>query len=112
MTRWIFAACLPLAMMGCSSPEPAAPENVTANVAEDGQNYSAAVAELDPAARAGVLFRAIRDAGLSCQKVTEVDEQPPMNGAPVWRARCDNGNYHLVQVTPDGTATVISRPGT
>ena len=111
MIRWISAACLSLTVMGCSSPEPVVSENVTANVADDGQNYSAVVAGLDPAARKGVLFRAIRDAGLTCQQVTEVDDQPPINGAPVWRARCDNGNYHLVQVTPDGTATVISRPG-
>lgn len=107
MKRLLIAAGLSLVTAACSSPEPEAPANTTGST----ENVAAVVAALEPAEQRGVLFRAIRDAGLPCQEVTEMNEESPMGGSPVWRARCDTGQYHLVQISPDGTATVISRTG-
>ena len=108
MIRLPLAACLALAAAACSEPAPAPVVNETAAPT---QNYVAAVAALSPEARRGVLFRAIRDAGLPCQGVTEELADTAMRGNPVWRARCSDGQYHLIQVAPNGNATVISRAG-
>lgn len=68
-------------------------------------NAAAEVAKLPKSAREAVLFRAIRDAGLSCQDVVESEHA----GDTTWRAKCDDGNWHLITVNPNGLATVVSR---
>ncbi len=78
-----------------------------------GMNYAAEVAALPKAAREGVLFRAISDAGLPCQKIISSDPMPDAQGAAspavTWRAQCEDNAYHLIQIQPDGSAVVTSR---
>ncbi|WP_145902236.1 MULTISPECIES: hypothetical protein [Sphingobium] len=75
-----------------------------------GMNYAAEVAALPKQARDAVFFRAIRDAGLSCQKI--IDSSPMPDAAPpaiMWRAQCEDRAYHLIQIQPNGSAVVTSR---
>ncbi|MBN8831806.1 MAG: hypothetical protein J0G94_14570 [Sphingomonadales bacterium] len=92
-----------------------APENTTnaaeneANAAES-VNQAATVAALPPAQRDGVFFRAIRDAGLPCQDIKASEKLPSEGKAMEWRAQCEDGRWHLISISPDGTAIVASRP--
>ncbi|VXC59191.1 hypothetical protein [Sphingomonas sp. AX6] len=85
----------------------AEPENVTANEAADTTNYVAEVLALNEAQRRGVMFRAIRDAGLPCQEVTSAEIEPEMTPT-TWRATCENGADHLIAMQASGDATVMS----
>jgi len=85
--------------------EPSA-ENATN---ENATNYVTAVNSLSESQRKAVFFRAIRDAGLPCQDVTNAEQIVTGDKAPIWRARCEDGAIHLIQVMPDGTANVVSR---
>jgi hypothetical protein len=69
-------------------------------------NYQAEVAALNDTQRHMVLIRAIRDANLDCQQVTE-SEQMAGEGL-IYRARCGDGRDHIVAITPDGTAQIVS----
>ena len=79
--------------------------NATGNVS----NYAARVIALPVSQRDIVFLRAIRDAGIDCQGVTKSERLADTGGTPTWRAECSDGTAHLVQVTPDGTALVVSR---
>ncbi|MFL9842644.1 hypothetical protein ABS767_16860 [Sphingomonas sp. ST-64] len=99
-------------LAGCGGGQ--ATNNVTANeavenVVEDTTNYQAEVLALNPRAREGVFMRAVRDAGLSCQSVTASERVDDRNGDPTWRATCDNRDPHLISITKDGTANIVSR---
>lgn len=72
-------------------------------------NYQAEVTKLPVTAQEGVFFRAIRDAGLACQKITKSERLDDRQGNPTWRATCDGNNPHLISVTRDGTAKIVSR---
>lgn len=61
----------------------------------------------EPALKA-TLIRAILDAGLDCEGVTKVERMKDAK-TPTWRATCQGGQSHLIEVSPDGTATVVSR---
>ncbi len=111
---------LPLAVMAlgaCSSPAPEANRtdagaiNAAANAADNSANavnYVNAIDQLGETAKQGVFFRAIRDAGMPCRDVVKLEKIAPMRGVPTWRADCDQGSQHLIQVKPDGSAVVIS----
>lgn len=74
------------------------------------RNYADEIAKLPRQARDAALFRAIRDAGLPCQKI--IDSGPmPGAAAPTatWRAQCEDKAYHLIHIQPDGSAVVASR---
>jgi len=82
----------------------------TPSTREQSRNYAAEIAKLPRQAREAALFRAIRDAGLPCQKI--IDSGPmPGAAAPAasWRAQCEDKAYHLIHIQPDGSAVVASR---
>lgn len=127
MTRRIllpmFAA---LALAGCQSQpaqdnktapppmptaEPGNVEDVEANVVgnEAEGNALAAVLGMSDRQRNVVFIRAILDAGLPCQSVTSSERLPDQDGRPLWRANCDGGTSHMISITPDGTANIVSR---
>lgn len=58
----------------------------------------------------GVMLRAIRDAGLNCQQVTELTRVETRADRIRWRVVCDNTEPYVVEITPDGTAQIRSRP--
>lgn len=109
-----------LALGACGSPAPEAAGNAAGNAvsaaenaagnAANAVNYVAEIGNLSDIEQQGVFFRAIRDAGLPCRDVNKVEPMEPEGGVPTWRASCEQGDQHLVQVKPDGSAVVISRP--
>ncbi|OYX49095.1 MAG: hypothetical protein B7Y97_09520 [Sphingomonas sp. 32-66-10] len=58
----------------------------------------------------GVMLRAIRDAELTCQEVTELTRVETRADRIRWRVVCDNTEPYVVEITPDGTARIRSRP--
>ena len=99
---------LPLAaaalLAGCGSPTPAPAPTPTATAAT---GDTARVAALPPNLRAGVLLRAIRDAGQDCQQVVDQAQAPTDAGPPAWVATCQDKHRWVVSIAADGTATVI-----
>lgn len=97
-----------LALAACqAAPDRNSAESadVTGNIS----NYAARVIALPVGQRDIVFLRAIRDAGLDCQGVTKSERLADTGSTPTWRAVCTDGTAHLVQVTPGGTALVVSR---
>jgi hypothetical protein len=104
-------ATLALAACGTAPQENVANATNNAVAANDAEavNYIAEISNLSEQEQQGVFFRAIRDADIPCRDVTKVEKIEPMMGVPTWRASCDQGDQHLIQVKPDGSAQVISR---
>ncbi len=98
------AAALLLSACGQQAAEP---QNAAVNAAADTTNYVAEVMALNEPQRRGVMFRAIRDAGLPCQEVTSAVIEPEMTPT-TWRAVCENGASHLISMQANGDATVMS----
>lgn len=117
--RTIFIPLAVLALAACSGAEKKAGDAVEAaanasNAASAAvanvTDYAARVAGLSDKERNAVFFRAIRDSGLQCQEITQAEQIEPIGkGEPTWRAQCDNAEYHLIEIKPDGTAIVTSR---
>jgi hypothetical protein len=107
MMRAILTSMALLALCACD----AADKNTTEATDAVGSvtNYVAEVEALSGPQRNAVFFRAIRDAGLPCQNVTGTEQIAVGEKPPMWRAQCDDGVAHLIQVLPDGTANVVSR---
>lgn len=70
---------------------------------------AAQVARLDETTRNGVFEQAIRASGAPCPTVTASSRAEPRPGVRGWKAQCDNGSAHLIEITEDGTAKVTSR---
>ncbi|MEC3911646.1 hypothetical protein U5A82_14570 [Sphingobium sp. CR2-8] len=70
---------------------------------------AAQVAKLDVDLRNGVFEKAIRDSGAACPDVTQSDRAEIRAGVRGWKAQCNNGTAHLIQILSDGTAKVTSR---
>ncbi len=117
MTKALFVLAA-LALAGCNS----APENKAAaadNMAEDNAmaadngaaavNMTAAVLALPDRQRNIVFVRALMDAGFKCDGVTKSERLEDMDGKPLWRASCNDGTSHMITITPDGTANIVSR---
>lgn len=105
------AACNPAAdnnSAAASNAAPAAEANASENGAQP-SNALAAVLALPDKQRNIVFVRALLDADLKCEGVTSSDRLPDQEGHPVWRANCKNGTSHLITITPDGTANILSR---
>ncbi|AMK26277.1 hypothetical protein [Sphingobium sp. TKS] len=97
-----------LVMSACKPAEDA--QAPAPSTGEPSRNYADEIAKLPRQARDAALFRAIRDAGLPCQKI--IDSGPmPGAAAPAasWRAQCEDKAYHLIHIQPDGSAVVASR---
>jgi hypothetical protein len=94
---------------GGSQPAVNAAENMAVANEADAMNYQAEVMGLPLNARQGVFLRAVRDAGLTCQEVTESERLKDAEGNPTWRATCDGDSPHIISITRDGTAKVMSR---
>lgn len=102
-TSILFLAALALA--SCSDSD--APVADNRPLPETGA--AAEVAKLDEAARNGVLERAIRASGAACPTVTGSERAEVRHGVKGWKAQCNDGTAHLIEVLSDGTAKVTSR---
>jgi hypothetical protein len=105
------AACTPAAdnnSAAASNAAPAAADNATGNAAAP-SNALAIVLAMPDKQRNIVFIRALLDADLKCENVESSERLPDQDGKPVWRANCKNGTSHMISITPDGTANIISR---
>lgn len=124
MTKAIFA-CAALVLAGCTPAaenNTASSENVAAenaalgavdNATDNGAapgNALATVLAMPEQLRNVVFVRAITDAGIKCDGVIHSERLADMDGKPLWRADCKGGNNsHMISITPDGTANIVSR---
>ncbi|MCX8474522.1 MAG: hypothetical protein MT490_01885 [Sphingomonas sp.] len=120
--RIVLPALAALALAGCGSTgegggaandvTPAnaadAEANATGNAA-GGENALAAVLGMSDRQRNVVFIRALLDAGIDCQSVVSSERLPDQDGKPLWRANCSDKRSHMISVTPDGTANIVSR---
>lgn len=106
-----------LALAGCGPTEPAnttvadnadVEANAVGNETETG-NALAAVLGMSDRQRNVVFIRALMDAGIACQSVTESTRLPDQDGKPLWRATCSDKTAHMISITPEGTANIVSR---
>lgn len=116
MTRNLGLLILSGILVGACGGSPGSNEAATNDAAvneaianEAATNYQAEVIALPLPARQGVFLRAVRDAGLTCQQVTESEKLADRDGNPTWRAICDGNNPHIITITRDGTAQIVSR---
>ncbi len=93
-----------LLLAACGQPSATAP---AASATPDPNGYAAKVAALSAPLRAGVMLRAIRDAGQQCQQVTEAKAAPGAS-PPAWIATCTDGKQWVVGIADDGTASVTA----
>ncbi len=87
-----------------TAPDPAASK--TPLVLSETQNK---IVALPKRLQDGVMLRAIRDAGLTCQTVTELTRVETRADRIRWRVVCDSTEPYVVEITPDGTAQIRSR---
>lgn len=100
-----------LALAGCQGADEQASTNAATNVTAkaSGEDIGARVAALPERERNAVFIRAILDAKLPCQEVTKSQRLEDQDGRPLWRADCSGGSSHMITITPDGTANIVSR---
>jgi len=118
----ILPALAALALAGCgraterdgtansavAEPDNAAAEaNATGNAAS-ADNALEKVLAMSDRQRNVVFIRALMDAGIDCQSVESSQRLPDQDGKPLWRANCPSG-AHMISITPDGTANIVSR---
>ena len=117
-TRILLAGLALVALAGCNkSPEAtgntaadtAAESNAVVGNGTEGNNVAAQVVEMNDAQRNVVFIRAIMDAGLKCDHVDSSERLPDQDGLPLWRANCKSAGSHMITITPDGTAKIVSR---
>lgn len=102
---------IPLALLalsacesGSKSPAPTDPAAAKAD-----RDLIARFAALPPGQLDVVLFRAIRDAGQSCQGIAASRRLEDQGGRPAWSAQCDRGDgKYLLVLQPDGQMTVTA----
>lgn len=82
--------------------------NSVRNVVES-SNAQSAVLAMNDRQRNVVFIRALMDAGIDCQSVTSSTRLPDQDGQPLWRAECGGSGAHMISITPDGTANIVSR---
>ncbi|HEX7783900.1 MAG TPA: hypothetical protein VF509_13910 [Sphingobium sp.] len=104
-TLFLLAGILALAACGQGEEGVATMDNRAAP--ETGA--TAQVARLDEGQRNGVLEKAIRAAGAPCPSVSSSERAEISTGVMGWKAHCDDGTAHLIQILSDGTAKVTSR---
>lgn len=96
-----------------AAPEPANAGDMEANAVgneAEGGNVLATVLAMNDRQRNVVFVRALMDAGIDCDGVSSSDRLPDQNGKPMWRANCRApGGSHMITITPDGTAQIVSR---
>ena len=91
------------ALASCGPPQRDAPK-----VAEPPSGVTLKVMQMGEPERNVVFIRALLDADLACDGVTKSERVPDMQGVPYWKAYCKNGSSHLITVTKDGTAQIMS----
>lgn len=106
MRKWMVLAGV-FSLMACGEGS----ETITAvdNQTAPETGAAAQVAKLDEGQRNGVLERAVRASGAACPEVLRSERTEVRHGVMGWKAECNNGTAHLIEIQSDGTANVTSR---
>jgi hypothetical protein len=105
--RMILAIGVLLALAACGSGDDPLPTRETGPAPLS--DFALKVSKLTEVQRNGVFLRAIRDSGIACQEVLASESIEIRSGVMGWRAQCQNGSPHLVEILADGTAKITSR---
>lgn len=109
----VLAGCGPSGQTGSENaatvPNAADAEVNAVGNAAGGENATAAVLTMNDRQRNVVFIRALLDAGIECQAVTSSERLPDADGKPLWRANCSDKRAHMISITPDGTANIVTR---
>jgi hypothetical protein len=118
MTKALIA-CAALALAACTSTDNKAADNAAAanaaamdmdNASDNATGNVTAIVLAMPEKQRNIVFvRAIMDAGMKCEGVMSSTRLDDMDGKPLWRANCKDGTSHMISITPDGTANIVSR---
>ncbi|HEX8532713.1 MAG TPA: hypothetical protein VF662_00935 [Allosphingosinicella sp.] len=101
-----FASCLLLlALSACDQRQEEQGPPPPASISE----YKQRIDRLAPQQRDAVFIRAIRDAGMDCQKVVGSGSSGLQFGMPSWVARCDDGRDWMIMLDKGGRAHVARR---
>lgn len=71
--------------------------------------YKKRIDRLAPQQRDAVFLRAVRDAGMDCQKVLGSGPSGLQFGMPSWVVRCDDGRDWMIMLDKGGRAHVARR---
>jgi hypothetical protein len=114
--RVMLAVSAAVALAGCQGDNRedvlangTAEANMVVDNGDAGNNVAAQVIAMNDAQRNVVFIRALLDAGLPCDHVDSSERMPDQDGAPLWRANCGGQGSHMITITPDGTAKIVSR---
>ncbi|MFA5963321.1 MAG: hypothetical protein WC804_04815 [Sphingomonas sp.] len=94
-----FAALL---LAGCNPPPPQPKPTPTPKT-----DYLAAINRLTEQQRNATFYRAIADAGFTCESVSASVPQDAMQGHPAWEARCEDGRHWILVLFDDGVIQVF-----
>lgn len=96
-------------LAGCGGGSDTAPDPAASKTPLTLSETQKKIVALPKRLQDGVMLRAIRDAGLECQNVTELTRVETRADRIRWRVVCDNTEPYVVEITPDGTAQIRSR---
>ena len=103
---------LALAAAACSGSQPAqnaaSTQAPAVNEGASAEAMGARIAALPEPQRLATFYRAIHDAGLDCQEVTEAASGGTYQGMPVWNARCRGGGRWTLVIGSGGTVQVLN----
>jgi hypothetical protein len=97
-------------LAGCGGGDENVPDPAASKTPAALSDLQKRVVALPKRLQDGVMLRAIRDAGLNCQQVTELTRVDTRADRIRWRVVCDTTQPYVVEITPDGTAQIRSRP--
>jgi hypothetical protein len=92
-----------LLLAGCNPSPPQPKPTATA----PRMDYLAAINKLTQQQRDATFYRAIEDAGFTCDSVSASVPQVAMQGHPAWEARCGDGRHWILVLLDDGVIQVF-----
>eukprot|EP01035_Chromulina_nebulosa_P001322 gene1322-1764_t len=97
------ASLAALLLAGCNAAPPQPKPSATAARID----YLAAINKLTEQQRNATFYRAIEDAGFTCDSVAASVTQDPVQGHPAWEARCGDGRHWILVLFDDGVIQVL-----
>ena len=96
-----------LLLAGCDQSPPQAKPTAAAPKTD----YLAQINKLAPKQRDATFYRAIEDAGFTCETVSTSQPQDAVQGHPAWDARCNDGQHWTLVLLDDGIIQVLKAAG-
>lgn len=103
---------LMVTLVACGSGDHDEPKRSAEEFEKPNVDQAATIAALPENARNGLFFRAIRDAGHSCQDILSAEAKQASDRGAEWVVKCEDNIPHLITIPPQGDAFVTSRTTT